>query len=163
MPQLDISTFPPQLFWLLITFVALFLVVWKMALPRIVNVRDNRQRRIEDDLAKAETLREEAEAARIALEKAHADATAEALEIHRNMEQSISEGRAKLQEDTAARLAEETHAAEGRIADEQTAAKDTIPEIAGDVTRSAVGRLIGGDVAEADAKRAVAASMRGGA
>ena len=60
MPQLDVSTFPPQLVWLLITFVALFLIVWKVALPRIIDVRDNRQRRIEDDLARAETLREEA-------------------------------------------------------------------------------------------------------
>ena len=51
MPQLDVSTFPPQLVWLLITFGALFLIVWKVALPRIVDVRDNRQRRIEDDLA----------------------------------------------------------------------------------------------------------------
>ena len=61
MPQLDISTYPPQLVWLLITFVALYLVVWKVALPRIVDVRESRQRRIEDDLGKAETLRTEAE------------------------------------------------------------------------------------------------------
>ena len=50
MPQLDISTYPPQLVWLLITFLALYLVVWKVALPRIVDVREARQRRVEDDL-----------------------------------------------------------------------------------------------------------------
>jgi len=161
MPQLDVSTFPPQLVWLLITFAVLFLVVWKVALPRIVNVRDNRQRRIEDDLAKAETLREEAETVLAVLEKSHADATAEALGIHRDAAQSISEVRTKLQEKTAARLAEETHAAEARIADEQTAARETIPEIAGNVTRAAVERLIGENVADADAKNAVNAAMRG--
>ena len=98
-----------------------------------------------------------------ALEKSHADATAEALGIHRDAAQSISDERTKLQEDTAARLAEETSAAEARIADEQAAARETIPEVAGDVTRAAVERLIGVDVAEADAKSAVEAAMRGGA
>ena len=163
MPQLDVSTFPPQLVWLLITFVALFFIVWKVALPRIVDVRDNRQRRIEDDLAKAETLHEEAETLLAALEKSHADATAEALSIHRIVAQSISDERTKLQEDTSARLAEETRAAEARIADEQAAVRETIPEVAGDVTRAAVERLIGVEVAEADAKSAVESSMRGGA
>ena len=82
MPQLDISTYPPQLVWLLITFVALYLVVWKVALPRIVDVRESRQRRIEGDLGKAETLRTEAETVLAALEKSHADAAAEAQGIH---------------------------------------------------------------------------------
>ncbi|MEE2689299.1 MAG: F0F1 ATP synthase subunit B' [Pseudomonadota bacterium] len=162
MPQLDVSTFPPQLVWLSITFAVLFLVVWKVALPRIVNVRDNRQRRIEDDLAKAESLREEAETVMATLEKSHADAAAEALGIHRDVVQSISEARTKLQEKTAARLAEETHAAEARIADEQAAAMEIIPEIAGDVTRAAVKRLIDDDIANADAKNAVKAAMQGG-
>lgn len=163
MPQLDLATFPPQLAWLLITFVALYLVVWKIALPRIVDVRESRQRRIEDDLGKAEALREEAGNVLAALEKAHADAAAEAQGIHRDTAQAIGEARAKLQEETAARLTEETQAAESRIAAEQSAARGTVPEVAGDVTRAAVERLIGVDVGEADVKSAVDASWQGGA
>ena len=163
MPQLDISTYPPQLVWLLITFVALYLVVWKVALPRIVDVRESRQRRIEDDLGKAEALRTEAETVLAALEKSHADAAAEAQGIHRETTQAIGEARTKLQEETAARLAEETQAAEQRIADEQSAARETIPEVAGDVTRAAVERLTGASVADADVQSAVNASWRGGA
>ena len=162
MPQLDVSTFPPQLVWLLVTFAALFLIVWKVALPRIIDVRDTRQRRIEDDLAKAETLREEAETVLAMLEKSHADATAEALGIHRDAAQSASDELAKLQQDTAARLVEETSAAEERISNEKASARETIPELAGEVTRAAVERLIGVEVAEADAKSAVEAAMRGG-
>ena len=93
----------------------------------------------------------------------HADATAEALGIHRDAAQSISDERTKLQEDTAARLVEETSAAEARISDEKASARETIPEVAGEVTRAAVERLIGVEVAEADAKSAVEAAMRGGA
>ena len=163
MPQLDISTYPPQLVWLLITFVALYLVVWKVALPRIVDVRESRQRRIEDDLGKAETLRTEAETVLAALEKSHADAAAEAQGIHREAARAIGEARTKLQEETAARLAEETQAAEQRIADEQAAARETIPEVAGDVTRAAVERLTGASVADTDVQSAVNASWRGGA
>ncbi|MEC8369559.1 MAG: F0F1 ATP synthase subunit B' [Pseudomonadota bacterium] len=163
MPQLDISTYPPQLVWLLITFVALYLVVWKVALPRIVDVRESRQRRIEDDLGKAETLRTEAETVLAALEKSHADAAAEAQGIHRETAHAIGEARTKLQEETAARLAEETQAAEQRIADEQAAARETIPEVAGDVTRAAVERLTGASVADTDVQSAVNASWRGGA
>lgn len=163
MPQLDISTFPPQLVWLLITFVALYLVVWKVALPRIVDVRETRQRRIEDNLGKAESLREEAETVLAALEKSHADAAAEAQGIHRETAQAIGEARAKLQEETATRLAEETSAAESRIADEQATARATIPEVASDVTRAAIQRLIGVELAEAEVKSAVDASWRGGA
>jgi len=163
MPQLDLSTFPPQLAWLMITFVALYFVVWKVAMPRIVDIRDSRQQRIEDDLGKAETLHQEAETVLAALERSHADAAAEAQGIHRDTAQSIAEARAKLQDETAARLSEETQAAEGRIAEEQAAAQGTIPEVAGDVTRAAVHRLIGAEIAEADAKNAVEAAMRGGA
>ena len=163
MPQLDISTFPPQLVWLLITFAVLYLVVWKVALPRIVDVRETRQRRIEDDLGKAEALREEAETVLAALEKSHADAAAEAQGIHRDTAQAIGEARGKLQEETAARLAEETSAAEARIAEEQASARSTIPEVAGDVTRAAVQRLIGVDLADAEVQGAVDASWRGGA
>ena len=163
MPQLDLSTFPPQLAWLLITFVALYLVVWKVAMPRIVDIRDSRQQRIEDDLGKAETLRKEAETVLAALEKSHADAAAEAQGIHRDMAQSIAKARAKLQDETAARLSEETQAAEGRIAEEKAAAQGTIPKVARDVTCAAVQRLIGAEIAEADAKDAVEAAMQGGA
>jgi F-type H+-transporting ATPase subunit b len=163
MPQLDLSTFPPQLAWLLITFVTLYLVVWKVAMPRIVDIRDSRQQRIEDDLGKAEMLREEAEIVSAALEKSHADALAEAQGIHRDTAQSVAEARAKLQDETAARLSEEIEVAVGRIAEEQAAAQGTIPEVAGEVTRAAVQRLLGAEIAEVDAKNAVETAMRGGA
>ena len=43
MPQLDPTFFPTQLFWLFVVFTLLFLVVWKVALPRIADVRETRR------------------------------------------------------------------------------------------------------------------------
>ena len=60
MPQLDPSYYPTQLFWLAITFGLLFVVLWKIALPRISHIRAIRQSRIETDLEKAKAVRIEA-------------------------------------------------------------------------------------------------------
>ena len=160
MPQLDISTFPPQLFWLLITFIALYLVVWKIALPRIVAVRDSRHQKIEEDLEKAETLRGEALAVLVALEKAHADAASEAQSIYRETAQKIGLERLKLQEKTAVRLAEESLAAEIIIKKEYNSSLETIPEIASDLAQAAVERLIGVQIADQETETAIESAMR---
>ena len=58
MPQLDqMDTFASQIFWLVVTFTFLYLIVWRTALPRISDVIQERQRRIEEDLLKAEDLK----------------------------------------------------------------------------------------------------------
>lgn len=63
MPQLDISTFASQIFWLVITFGILYLIMARSALPVIREVLQTRQTRIFEDLRKAEKLKEEAEEA----------------------------------------------------------------------------------------------------
>jgi F-type H+-transporting ATPase subunit b len=45
MPQLDFSTFSPQLIWLVITFLGLYLLMSRVALPRIGGVIEQRQSR----------------------------------------------------------------------------------------------------------------------
>ena len=60
MPQLDISTFSNQIFWLVITLVIIYLVLSKIALPRIASVLSDRQMTISNDLAKAEDLKQAA-------------------------------------------------------------------------------------------------------
>ena len=57
MPQLDVTTFAPQLIWLTITFAAMFLIMWKIAVPKISDALETRQMRLEDNLQKAELLK----------------------------------------------------------------------------------------------------------
>ncbi len=78
MPQLDVSGFPSQIFWLVITFVFLWWLMAKVALPKVGLVLEERQKKISDSLDMAENLRIEAgselEAYEIAISVAHDEA-----------------------------------------------------------------------------------------
>src|SRR5262244_2636790 len=62
-PPFDSSTFASQLVSLVIAFVALYLIVSRIALPRVGGVIDARQNKIDGDLAEAQKLKDESEAA----------------------------------------------------------------------------------------------------
>lgn len=81
MPQLDFSTFPNQIFWLVVTLVVIYLILSRVALPRIASVLAERQGTITNDLAAAEELKLKAIEAEKAYEQALADARAEANRI----------------------------------------------------------------------------------
>jgi F-type H+-transporting ATPase subunit b len=158
MPQLDPSTFTTQLFWLFVTFMALFMVAWKVALPRITEVRNARQNRI-DDLDKAEGLKSEAETVIEAYEKALAEAAAEAQALHRQAAQELADERTKRQEELARTLSDRARAAESQIAEEKQHAIDNIRDATLEVVRGATERLIDAEIAESDAEAAIQAVM----
>ena len=80
-PPFNPQTFASQLFWLAITFVLLYVLMARLALPRVGAIIDDRQKRIAGDLAEAERLKEQSDAAVAAYEKALADARARAQAI----------------------------------------------------------------------------------
>lgn len=159
MPQLDPTLFPTQLFWLLVTFLALFLIAWKIALPRITEVLDARQTRIDGDLEKARALKEEAENVLAAYEKTLADASLQAQDIHRQAVQSLTDERTQRQEELSRKLSAQARDAEARIDGEKQRAVENIRETALGVVQSAASRLIGVEVAEAEADQAIQAAM----
>ena len=57
MPQLDVTTWPSQLFWLAITFLALYIVISRIAIPRTGGVIEKRKATISGDLAAAQKLK----------------------------------------------------------------------------------------------------------
>ena len=73
-PPFQSQTFASQLVWLAIAFVLLYVLMAKLALPRVGAIIESRQKRIEDDLADASRLKGESDAAVAAYEKALADA-----------------------------------------------------------------------------------------
>lgn len=92
MPQLDFSTFSNQIFWLLVTLVILYLILTRIAMPRIENVLADRQGAIQRDLDRAEEMKHQAKEAEVSYEKALFDARAQAQEI-------VAEAKVDIQKD----------------------------------------------------------------
>ena len=65
-PPFDKSTFPSQLIWLSVTFVLLYVLMAKMALPRIASILQERRKRVDDDLSEAQRFKEQSDAVIVA-------------------------------------------------------------------------------------------------
>jgi F-type H+-transporting ATPase subunit b len=160
MPQLDVATFPGQIFWLVVTFALLYWLLTKRALPRVAEILEARHARIAADLDRAARLRSEAEAAlqryEATLAEAQATAAAEVKATQERLAADIAASTASLDRDLAARLAE----AERRIAAARAAALDQIADVAAEAAQAAVQRLAGIAVGEGDARGAVERVLR---
>ena len=161
LPQLDFTTFDSQIFWWSVACVVLFLLMSRVALPRIASVLEERADRIADDLDKAEELKRQAQEAEAAYQQALTDARAKAQEI-------AAETRAEIQKDVDAEIAKAdaeiaARAAEGekRIAEIRDSALANVEEVAGD-TGLAIIEAIMPDAADAKAVKAAVQSRMGG-
>lgn len=160
MPQFDPSSYSMQLFWLAVTFIALYVAMAMVALPRISTVLEERQRRIDDNLDKAQALNAEAEAAVALYEQALAKAQAEAREVLKaNAEKLASEAEAR-QSALAAKLEARISEGEARIAAAKAEALSQVRGIAIEVARDASARLSGLGLDDAKIEGAVAAALQ---
>jgi F-type H+-transporting ATPase subunit b len=153
-PPFQKETFASQLIWLALFFVGLYLLMSRVALPRVGGIIQARTAQIEGDLAEANRLKQETETAIAAYEKTLADARANAQAIGaKTRDQLMSEAdkRRKTLEDQLHRQLEE---AEKTIAATKTSAMGNVRGIATDAAAAIVERLIGqapSDKAIADA------------
>jgi F-type H+-transporting ATPase subunit b len=143
MPQLDISTFTPQLFWLAVWFVVLYLLMAKLGLPRIAVALEARRQHREDDLARAAQMKEEAEAANAAFQQTMSQARAQAQAVIKAATDRLAAEAAERQRALAASLAQQIAEAEQRIAAARTQALTEVRGIAIDVGRAVVEKLTG--------------------
>ena len=154
-PPFQRETFASQLVWLVIAFVLLYALVARLALPRVGGIFAARQERKEADVAQAQQLREQAETALAAYDKALADAHSRgqsiASETHARLAAEGERRRKTLEAELNAKLAE----AEKQIAATKHAAMANVRTIAADAAAAIVERLIG----TAPAEPAVAAAV----
>jgi F-type H+-transporting ATPase subunit b len=155
MPQLDISTFAPQLVWLAISFVVLYLLMAKLGLPSVGAAIAARQQRREADLDHASRLRREAEAVVAAYESVRAAAREQAQATIRETTERLAAAAAERQRQLGAVLAERTSAAEREIAAAKERALSEIRGVAADVAASVAAKLIGASLAGGDVAAAV--------
>ncbi len=165
LPQLDASTFPAQLVWLAIIFATLYVLMTRVALPRVGEVLDARQARLTADLERAQALRDEAQALIDAYEKALAEARGEAMKVSAAVTNEIKAAAAERQMALQADLTARVAAAEGRIAAAKTEALSNVrgvaAEVAADVARVVAGITTDPASAEAAVTGALAARTAG--
>jgi F-type H+-transporting ATPase subunit b len=160
-PPFEKSTFASQLVSLLIAFVALYLIVSRLALPKVGGTLDARQNAIDTDLADAQKLKDESDAALKAYESELASTRAKAQAISteaRDKFNAQAEAERKILED---RLSVKLADAEKTIAATRQAAMSNVSSIAADAAAAIVQRLTG---VAPDAKAiasAVGASLKG--
>ena len=141
LPQLDISTWPSQLFWLVVLFTAGYILMAKVVTPRIGTVLEERRAKLDNDLGKARTASEDAariraeyeadlDAARSAAAETAKQATAEAAK-------QAEAGDAKI----AKKLAEKVAKAEAKLAATRSDAMANLNNVAAEAALAAVAQL----------------------
>jgi F-type H+-transporting ATPase subunit b len=160
-PPFESSTFASQLVSLVIAFVALYIIVSRFALPKVGGVIEARQGAIEGDLAAAQKLKDESDAALKAYEADLAAARSRAQAISaetREKSNAAAEAERKVLEDKlAVKLAE----AEKQIAATRTAAMSNVRAIAADAAGAIVQQLTGSSPDAGVVSSAVDASLKG--
>jgi F-type H+-transporting ATPase subunit b len=160
LPQLDVSSFAGQLFWLVISFVTLYLVISRIAVPKISGVLADRQSRIKGDLDEAAGAKRASEAALANYEKALSDARARALKLGDEMRTKV-QAEANAKNETASKqLALDTQKAEVRIAEMRAGAMSRLGAIARDTASEIIRKLSGEAVSDSEIDAAVHTALK---
>jgi F-type H+-transporting ATPase subunit b len=145
-PPFDASLFPHQLFWFVLSFVALYAIMAKVALPRIAAVIAARDAQVKNDIDAAAKASAQAEEARKAADAGAAAARAKAREMIDGMRAEAIAGFAAEQAKVEKALSKRGEAAEKRIAETRAKAMAEVGPIAADLAKDIAARVTGGAV-----------------
>lgn len=138
MPQLDFSTFGNQIFWLLVALALIYLILSRVAIPRLGRILGDRQGLMTADLAAAEDFKRKARDAEAAYDRALADARSEAGKIvaanKAEIDAELSAASARADAEISARTAE----SERRIGEIRQSAVEGARQVAQDVAAELV-------------------------
>ncbi len=143
MPQFDFTSFPSQIFWVLVTFALLYVIMSRMALPRVSEILEERQDRIDNDMDKAIELRAEAEKIMEQYNIALAEARTKSRDLmesaHAEMQHTAMEKHTEL----SAKLATDTAKAEQKIETAKAKAMENVKGVAMEISQQVYEKLTG--------------------
>ncbi len=143
LPQLDISSWGGQIFWLVITFGVLYFALSRFILPKLGAAITERGDRIADDLDAAARMQREAEEAGEQYEQQLADARAKAHNISATTRSSVEAEIEVEMEAADAELGRQQAAADARIAGIRAEAMKNVDNIATETAAEILAKLSG--------------------
>jgi F-type H+-transporting ATPase subunit b len=143
LPQLDISTWPSQLFWLVVLFGVGYVVMAKLVTPRIGAVLEERRQTLDGDLDKARSASEDAASSRAKYEADLEKARAEAAEFARQAAAEATRTAEAAEAKTVKKLAEKTAKAEAKLVEAKNSALANLNEVAAAAAVEAVAAIAG--------------------
>lgn len=160
LPQLDFSTWPTQIFWLVISFALAYMLMQRIVTPRIASVLEERHSRLENDMQMARQATDEAENLRMTFEKTLADARADASEKTRESLAAAQADADKKNNAAAKRIATKIDKAEAKVAEARDAALKELDDVATQTAIDTAKALAGVKITKTDAKKAVSAAAK---
>jgi F-type H+-transporting ATPase subunit b len=160
LPQMDVHTYPSQLFWLFVCFVTLYAVFSRISLPRVGETLERRAAQKDGDLKQAAEWNDDADRVKAeyerSLARARDTATVNVAAAERDISASIADEQAKFADTARKRLT----TAEQGIAKAKAEALASLADISADLTAEMVQKIAGIQVNKADAKKAVTTAMQ---
>ena len=146
MPQLDFSTFVPQLFWLFLSLSFLYLILSRIALPRISDVIEERKDIIAQDIDKAKALSNDTDLAIEELDIKIAEAKSKSLELINSSRKKILDLNDSEKRKFDEEILKEVKKAEDEILTNKDLAMSRISEIAEEITAEMLSNILPGEV-----------------
>jgi F-type H+-transporting ATPase subunit b len=148
-PPFQTENFAPQIFWLVIIFGLLYVLMSRIALPRVGGIIENRGAKIASDLSAAREMQSKAQAAAAANDENLRRRRDEAQGIGREAQHKIAAESARQRALAESQAAEKIRAADERIASAKTKALANVEQIAVDAAASIVEKLTGAKIDQA--------------
>jgi len=142
MPQLDLSTFTPQLFWLAISFATLYLFTAYVTMPRIQKILESRRLHIESSIGRADELKAQAGLIRQEFEAFLNTARSQAHDNVMHMIHKVAVTSTQRKNDLNSIMVDRIQSSEAQILRRKAQALDDIKNIAETVAIQAVEKLI---------------------
>ena len=156
LPQLDIATWPSQLFWLVVSFGLGYLVMAKMVTPRIGGVLEERRKTLDGDLEKARNASADAAKIRAEYESDLENARSEAAEYAKQAAAEAAKKADIYNVKIAQKLANKVAKAENKLAEARSNAMDNLNDVAAEAAANTVAALTGIKTTSAQAGKATA-------